>query len=442
MKYLTIILVFLTTPLLAQVAADNWQPLFNGKDLSEWTQRGSNADYQLEDGVIIGTSVQTPKNSFLCTNKTYSDFILEFDVKLDHGINSGIQIRSESKPDYNNGQVHGYQVELDPSPVRRWTAGIYDEGRRGWLYPLTRNPEGQNAFIIGDWNKIRIEAIGHHIRTWVNGIQCTNLVDNMTSEGFIGLQVHGIGGDDTPGKQIRWKNMRIKTTDLEKERLPVASHATEINYIPNRLTENEKRKGWRLLWDGKNLTHWDNPLQNNWNIEEGSLILEDNYNSLFYNQLVENFELSFEFQLSENTNGFLKYHGGTIQQTKPLLFVISNDKNIDEPIAQTGALKNLIAPENLSDLSSSRKRYNGVGTWNKARIIVNNGKVEHWLNNMKVVEYDWNAQVFKSLASCRNANDVSDLTLDKDIIVLNNQNFLAFGSYGKLKLRSIKIREF
>ena len=257
MKHLTIILILLSTTLLAQEDG-NWQPLFNGKDLSEWTQRGSNANYALEDGVIVGTSVQTPRNSFLCTNQTYSDFILELEVKLDHGINSGIQIRSESKAEYFKGKVHGYQVELDPSPIRRWTAGIYDEGRRGWLYPLTRNPQGQDAFIIGDWNKIRIEAIGHHIRTWVNGVQCANLVDNMTAEGFIGLQVHGIGKYEEPGKQIRWKDIRIKTTNLENESWQIAPHATEISYIPNHLTENEKRKGWRLLWNGETFKGWKN----------------------------------------------------------------------------------------------------------------------------------------------------------------------------------------
>ena len=75
-------------------------------------------------------------NTFLATTKNYGDFILEFDFKIDDGLNSGVQLRSESKKDYQNGRVHGYQFEIDPSK-RAWSGGIYDEARRNWLYPLT-----------------------------------------------------------------------------------------------------------------------------------------------------------------------------------------------------------------------------------------------------------------------------------------------------------------
>ena len=99
-------------------------------------------------------------NSFLCTKKNYGDFILEFEFRMDNSLNSGVQFRSESLKSYNNGRVHGYQFEMDPSP-RAWTGGIYDEARRGWLYPLTKNPAAQSAFKNGEWNKARIEAIGN-----------------------------------------------------------------------------------------------------------------------------------------------------------------------------------------------------------------------------------------------------------------------------------------
>ena len=74
--------------------------------------------------------------------------------------------------------MHGYQFEIDPSP-RAWTGGIYDEARRGWLYPTNYNPEGQTAFKNGEWNSARIEAIGNSIRTWVNGVPCSDLLDKM-----------------------------------------------------------------------------------------------------------------------------------------------------------------------------------------------------------------------------------------------------------------------
>mgnify|MGYP002682511706 CR=1 FL=1 len=139
------------------------------KDLSAWEQLNGTAPYKLEDGVVIGTTVTASPNSFLCTKEKYGDFILEFETWFDPQMNSGVQFRSESRPDYQNGRVHGYQVELDPSP-RAWSGGIYDEARRGWLYTLDKNPMGQKALKVGEWNHYRVEAIGNSIRTWVNGV--------------------------------------------------------------------------------------------------------------------------------------------------------------------------------------------------------------------------------------------------------------------------------
>ncbi len=120
-------------------------------------------------------------------------------------MNSGVMIRALSIPEYRQSRVHGYQVEIDPSS-RAWTGGIYDEARRGWLYDLRHNEAARNAFKHGEWNKLHIEAIGNSIRTWLNGVPCANLVDAMTAEGFIGLQVHS---RKESGIQVRWRNIRI-----------------------------------------------------------------------------------------------------------------------------------------------------------------------------------------------------------------------------------------
>ena len=114
---------------------------------------------------------------------------------VDYGLNSGVQFRSNSTTDFKNGRVHGYQCEIETSP-RKWAGGVYDEARRGWLYPLTRNKKGQDAFVNGTWNHYRIEALGNEIRTYVNGVMCTNLVDPLTNEGFIAFQVHAIGKEE------------------------------------------------------------------------------------------------------------------------------------------------------------------------------------------------------------------------------------------------------
>src|SRR5690606_38380285 len=141
---------------------NSWQPLFNGKDLSGWKQLNGKAVYTVENGEIVGTTVPNEPNSFLATEEDYGDFILELELKVDPAMNSGIQFRSQSLPSYKNGRVHGYQMEIDPSP-RQWSGGIYDESRRGWLYPLELNEAGKKAFKNGEWNKYRIECIGNTI---------------------------------------------------------------------------------------------------------------------------------------------------------------------------------------------------------------------------------------------------------------------------------------
>ncbi|MCK5456376.1 MAG: DUF1080 domain-containing protein [Melioribacteraceae bacterium] len=182
-----------------------WEYPFDGKTLEGWEQKGGEAEYKVEDGMIVGVSRENTPNSFLCTKKMYSNFILEVEFLVDDRMNSGIQIRSNSFEDYNNGRVHGYQVEIDPSS-RAWSAGIYDEARRGWLCELRTNEAARNAFKHEEWNKYHIEAIGNSIKTWINGVPASDLEDSMTRTGFIALQVHGM---KTAGVEVKWRNIRI-----------------------------------------------------------------------------------------------------------------------------------------------------------------------------------------------------------------------------------------
>ena len=195
-------------------AEEGFVPLSDGKTLDGWKQLGGHAKYTVEDGVIVGSSVPNTSNSFLCTEKDYSDFILEYEFKVDPQLNSGVQIRSNSMPEYKSGCVHGYQVEIDPSD-RAWTAGIYDEGRRGWLNTLAENEAARKAFKQNEWNKVRVEAVGDSIKTWLNDVPAADLKDSMTASGFIGLQVHGVGNRAEP-LQVRWRNLRIKELDASK----------------------------------------------------------------------------------------------------------------------------------------------------------------------------------------------------------------------------------
>lgn len=178
------------------------KPLFNGHDLSGWTRYGGDATYAVEDGCIVGRRGPGP-NTFLCTDEEFDDFELELEFRWDDTCNSGVQFRSFLDP--VEGTVRGYQCEMDPSD-RSWTCGLFYEGPRGWLDPLDDNEAARRARALVGWNHMRIRARGPHIRTWLNGVPCADLVDEGgDTTGFIGLQVHG-------GRKgvIRWRNIRLR----------------------------------------------------------------------------------------------------------------------------------------------------------------------------------------------------------------------------------------
>ncbi|MSU19379.1 MAG: DUF1080 domain-containing protein, partial [Lacunisphaera sp.] len=178
--------------LAARLTAGPWEPLFNGRDLTGWRTINGTAPFTVVAGTIVGTTVVGSPNSFLATDKIYGDFIFECEVKQAGGrSNSGIQFRGVSEAASESGRVRGYQLEIDPSE-RAWTGGIYDEARRGWFYPVTLNPSAQSAYHYGEWNQLRIEAIGSSLRTWVNGRPVAHVIDAQTATGFLALQIHGI----------------------------------------------------------------------------------------------------------------------------------------------------------------------------------------------------------------------------------------------------------
>jgi|GEM_PF-35350 len=209
--------VISTCSALAQPKADpGWTSLFDGTSLDGWVQRGGKASYKVEDGCIVGTTVPNTPNSFLCTEKDYGDFIFECEFWCHPELNSGVQYRSRSLPEYQNGRVHGYQAEIDPSD-RGWTCGFYEEGRRKWLHDLSTNHQGRYAFKQDTWNRMRIEAIGDSIRIYLNGVQTFDQVDSHTLSGFIGLQVHGVGKREDP-LWVKFRNLRIKDLGVSEWR--------------------------------------------------------------------------------------------------------------------------------------------------------------------------------------------------------------------------------
>ncbi|MGM0532373.1 MAG: 3-keto-disaccharide hydrolase, partial [Bacteroidota bacterium] len=292
----------------------DWKRLYNGENLDQWVQLNGEANYSEENGMIVGeTELNTP-NSFLCTKERYSDFIFKVDLKVDQGLNSGIQIRSNSIPEYKDDRVHGYQVEIDPSD-RSYSGGIYDEARRGWLYNLDDNEAAREAFNNGEWNTFRIEALGDTIQTWVNGVPAANLVDNMTKEGFIGLQVHGIGDDEEKeGLQVRWRNMRIMTGDkawANKKSMDIP----QKRFLYNQLTEEEKNEGWKLLFNGRNHEGWrgydkDHFPEKGWIAHNAALtvLADGGGGSIVTEDKFSEFDLKLDFRMTEAANSGIKYY--------------------------------------------------------------------------------------------------------------------------------------
>lgn len=395
-----------------QAQSGKWQNLFNGKDLKGWKQLNGKAKYEVVNGEIVGTTVRDTPNSFLTTEKNYGDFIFEVELLVDNSMNSGIQFRSESKPDYRAGKVHGYQMEVDPSE-RAYSGGLYDESRRGWLYPMDINPKGKTAFKKGEWNKYRIECIGNSIRTWVNGVATASLIDDATASGFIALQVHSIGKNDEPGKQIRWRNIRIQTENLKPTK---ADNLFVVNTIPNNLSAAEKTNGYSLLWDGKTTNGWKGAYkpgfpEKGWEIKNGELSVmksngaeSTNGGDIVTKKEYGAFIMKFDFKLTEGANSGVKYFVTLTEGNKGsaigLEYQILDD--VRHPDAKLGKNGNRTLGS-LYDLMTSKKIPNSqrkIGEWNKGVIVVNpDNKVEYYLNGFKVLEYVRGSAEFEALVA-------------------------------------------
>ncbi|PWG06752.1 3-keto-disaccharide hydrolase [Polaribacter aquimarinus] len=425
-----------------------WINLIESEGLEGWNIKGGTAIYKNDNGTIVGTTVADSPNTFLTTNKIYKDFILEIDFKVDPEMNSGIQIRSNSLPYYRDGIVHGYQVEIDPSK-RAWSGGIYDEKRRLWLNPLKENLEAQNAFKQNEWNHYRVEAIADTIKTWINGVPAAYLIDDKTASGFIGLQVHGIGKHkEKLGKQIFWKNVKILTSELAK-------HSTKSPLKPivtkNNLTFQERRTGWKILWDGKTTKGWrgaklDKFPEQGWSIENGELIVAETGGAesaaggdIVTTKDYSNFELQVDFKLTAGANSGIKYYVDTEINKGPGSSIGLEYQILDDALhedAKRGSHEGSRTVCSLYDLIKADpiKPLKPIGEWNTAYIKSINNHVEHWVNDVKVLEYERGSKAFLKLVSeSKYAKWPNFGLLEKGQILLQDHG-------DKVSFRNIKIR--
>lgn len=211
---------------------NNDSELFNGSNLDGWVNYGGGKFY-VENECIVAEALMGLPNTFLHTEKKYQNFELEFDVKLDTVLNSGVQIRSniyredtetirwggrfdeegEKSLKYirrKAGVFWGYQIEIDPT-FRAWSGAIYEEAGRGFLHTPGINQKVKAAYMPLEWNHFKVRVKDNHIQSWVNGVMVGDVYDDLTDNGYIALQLHGIGKKKMKAnKKIRWKNLSLK----------------------------------------------------------------------------------------------------------------------------------------------------------------------------------------------------------------------------------------
>ncbi len=341
--------------------------------------------------------------------------MLEFEAKQTVGpTNSGVQFRSQSKQEIMQGRVHGPQMDLDPSE-RQWTGGLYDEAMSGWWYPGTLNPQ-PGLYKFNEWNRIRIEAVGPSMRTWVNGQLSAYVLDATYQDGFIALQVHSIDKPDEAGRQILWRNLRIKEHpsrlarrgDHLRSQHPAqqperSGTQTRLavalgRHVDDRLAQRQGRRlptrGWRIKDGELTVTGGGG----------GDVVTEKTFGA---------FELQLDFKLTPGANSGIKYYVGDYGTGDALGLeyqLLDDERHADAKQGKDGnrTLASLYDIQPRGRLMTNVGIAPKVGEWQHARIVARaDGTIEHWLNGVKVLTFNRGSEDFQRRVAASKFKDIA-----------------------------------
>jgi hypothetical protein len=263
------------------------------------------------------------------------------------------------------------------------------------------------------------------------------------------LQVHSIGKDVMPGKQIMWRNIRIKTKNLKPA--PPAGIFV-VNLLPNQVSEQEKRNGVKLLWDGKTSNGWRSAYKTTfpdsiWEIHDGILSVHSsgggesrNGGDIVTNDEFSAFELQFEFRLTDSANSGVKYFVTEKEQTQGSAIgleyqVLDNERHPDAKLGTDGN-RTLASLYDLIPAYKTNQSFPTYKDWNRGMIrVYPDNHVEHFLNGFKVVEYQRGGQMFKALVAR------SKYAIWPDFGLAPKGHILLQEHGSKVDYRSIKIRQ-
>jgi Domain of Unknown Function (DUF1080) len=368
MKYLFLCVALLS--LTSTTQAQRFKKLFNGKDLTGWTNNGTEKWY-VDNGELVCESGPDKKYGYLSTNKSYKNFVLKLNFKLEANGNSGVFVRSSIE----GVKISGWQVEV--APPDHHTGGIYESYGRGWL--IKPNPLHEKYLNATDWNKMEIRCVGDQITSWLNGHKMVDLTDEKIGKGngFIALQIH-----DGGGIKVRWKNIRVKELPDEAPKSTAATKAVS-------------------LFDGKTFKGWHNFNQTgevkSWVIEDGALVCLGNAGIGHSGDLVtdtdyENFELSWSWKITKGGNSGVMYHIIEDKKYKAPYETAPEYQLIDD-VGYPGKLEEWqkSGADYAMNLPNEKKKLKPVGEWNTSKIIYNKGAVEHWLNGEKIIAFQRDA---------------------------------------------------